>query len=163
MDIPVQKNKEYIVDIIDNGFQGEGIAKIDGFTVFIQGAIKGEKVRILILKVLSSHAFGKNLEILETSSKRRGLDCKSFVRCGGCTLRHVDYKETLEIKKNNVQSLVDKGLGTKIKVEPTVRNGDTRVLQKQSCVSSSEETKRIRLSLAFLQIEHMRLYLLMSA
>lgn len=162
MGIPVQKNKEYIVDIIDNGFQGEGIAKINGFTVFIQGAIKGEKVRILILKVLSSHAFGKILEILETSSKRRELDCKSFVRCGGCTLRHVDYKETLEIKKNNVQSLVDKGLGTKIKVEPTVRNGSARVLQKQSCVSSSEEIKRKGQFSAFLQIEHMRLYLLMS-
>ena len=33
--MPVEKNKEYIVDIIDNGFEGEGIAKIDGFTIFI--------------------------------------------------------------------------------------------------------------------------------
>ena len=48
----LQKNQEYIVDIIDNGFEGEGIAKIDGFTIFIPGAIKGEKVRILIVKVL---------------------------------------------------------------------------------------------------------------
>ena len=48
MEIPVQKNKEYIVDIIDNGFEGEGIAKIDNFTIFIPGAIKGEKIEILI-------------------------------------------------------------------------------------------------------------------
>ena len=41
---PVEKNKEYIVDIIDNGFEGEGIAKIDGFTIFIPNAIKGEKI-----------------------------------------------------------------------------------------------------------------------
>ena len=40
--IPVEKNKEYIVDIIDNGFEGEGIAKIDGYTIFIDGVIKGE-------------------------------------------------------------------------------------------------------------------------
>ena len=51
--IPVQKNKEYIVNIIDNGFEGEGIAKIEDYTIFIPGAIKGEKVKILILKVLS--------------------------------------------------------------------------------------------------------------
>ena len=51
--ILVEKNKEYIVEIIDNGFEGEGIAKIDNFTIFINGAIKGEKVKILIVKVLS--------------------------------------------------------------------------------------------------------------
>ena len=57
MEIPVSKNKEYIVDIIDNGFEGEGIAKIDNFTIFIPNTIKGERVRIIIVKVLSSHAF----------------------------------------------------------------------------------------------------------
>ena len=47
----MKKNEEYIVDIIDNGFQGEGIAKIDGIPIFIDKAIKGEKVKIKILKV----------------------------------------------------------------------------------------------------------------
>ena len=37
---PVEKNSEYIVEIVDQGFEGEGIAKIDGFTIFIEGAIK---------------------------------------------------------------------------------------------------------------------------
>ena len=55
----VEKNKEYIVDIIDNGFQGEGIAKIDGLTIFIPNTIKGEQVKILIVKVLASHALAK--------------------------------------------------------------------------------------------------------
>ena len=64
MKIPVEKNKEYIVEIIDNGFEGEGIAKVDNFTIFVPGAIKGEKIKILIVKVLSSHAFGKILEII---------------------------------------------------------------------------------------------------
>ena len=50
----IEKNKEYVVDIIDNGFQGEGIAKIDDFTIFIPNAIKGERLRILIVKVLTS-------------------------------------------------------------------------------------------------------------
>ena len=42
MEIPVKKNEEYVVEIIDNGFSGEGVAKIDGFTIFVPGAIKGE-------------------------------------------------------------------------------------------------------------------------
>ena len=44
--IPVKKNEEYVVEILDNGFGGEGIAKIEGFTIFIPNAIKGEKCEI---------------------------------------------------------------------------------------------------------------------
>ena len=120
MKIPVKKNQEYIVDIIDNGFNGEGIAKIDNFTIFIPNSIKGEKVKILIVKVLSSHAFGKVLEIIEKSEKRVESDCNTYKRCGGCNLRHIKYEETLKIKQNTVQSLVNKTLKKKIEVEETL-------------------------------------------
>ena len=116
----IKKNQEYIVDIIDNGFEGEGIAKIDNFTVFIPGAIKGEKIKILIVKVLSSHAFGKILEILEKSEKRQDADCITYKRCGGCNLRHIQYEETLKMKQNAVQSLVNKTLKNKIQVDKTI-------------------------------------------
>ena len=53
--VPVEKNKEYIVDIVDNGFESKKKKKIDDFTIFIKGALKGEKIRILIVKVLSSY------------------------------------------------------------------------------------------------------------
>ena len=118
--MPVEKNKEYIVDIIDNGFEGEGIAKIEGFTIFIPNAIKGEKVKILIVKVLSSHAFGKILEIIKVSEARKESDCTTYKRCGGCNLRHIKYEETLKMKRNSVQSLVNKTLKTKIKVKETL-------------------------------------------
>ena len=117
MKIPVEKNKEYIVDIIDNGFEGEGIAKIDNFTIFIPNSIKGEKVKVLIVKVLSSHAFGKVIEIIKKSNKRVESDCKTYKRCGGCELRHIEYKETLKMKQNAVQSLVNKTLKNKIQVQ----------------------------------------------
>ena len=117
--IPVEKNKEYIVDIIDNGFEGEGIAKIDNFTIFVPGALKGEKIKILIVKVLSSHAFGKILEIIEKSKYRVEADCNTYKRCGGCNLRHVEYEETLNMKQSAVQNLVNKNLKTKVQVKPT--------------------------------------------
>ena len=122
--IGIKKNQEYIVEIVDNGFEGEGIAKIDGFTIFIPGAIKGEKARILIVKVLSSHAFGKILEIVEESPKRQKADCSTYKRCGGCNLRHIKYEETLKIKQNVVQSLVNKSLKNKIQVEETIGMDD---------------------------------------
>ena len=120
MEIPVKKNEEYIVDIIDNGFEGEGIAKINNFTIFIPNSIKGEKVKVLIVKVLSSHAFGKVIEIIQKSENRIESDCKTYKRCGGCSLRHIQYAETLNMKRNAVQSLVNKTLQTKIKVEETL-------------------------------------------
>ena len=119
VEIPVQKNKEYIVEIIDNGYEGEGIARIDGFTIFIPNAIKGEKVKILIVKVLKSHAFGKIVEILKKSEHRIEEDCETYKRCGGCNLRHIEYEETLNIKQNTVQNLVNKNLKTKVRVMPT--------------------------------------------
>ena len=118
--MPVEKNKEYIVDIIDNGFQGEGIAKIDNFTIFIPNAIKGEKVKIKIVKVLSSHAFGKIIDIIYKSEYRVDTDCTTYKRCGGCNLRHIKYEQTLNMKQNAVQSLVNKMFKTNIKVDNTI-------------------------------------------
>ena len=118
--IPIQKNKEYIVTIEDNGFEGEGKAKIEDFTIFIPGAIKGEKIKILIVKVNSSYAFGKIIEIIEKSRFRTEPDCATYKRCGGCNLRHVEYAETLKMKQNAVQSLVNKTLTKKVNVNETI-------------------------------------------
>ena len=120
----IKKNQEYIVEIIDNGCEGEGITKINGFTVFVPGAIKGEKIKILIVKVLKSHAYGKILEIVKKSSYRTEQDCSTYKRCGGCNLRHIDYEYTLNIKQNMVQNLVDKNLREKIKTKLTWAMGN---------------------------------------
>lgn len=124
MEIPVQKNKEYIVDIIDNGFEGEGIAKIDNYTIFVEGAIKGEKCKILILKTTSSHAFAKIVEIIEKSEFRCEPDCCTYKRCGGCSMRHIEYDKTLDVKQEKVQNLVNKTLDNNIKVKRVLGMGN---------------------------------------
>ncbi len=116
----LKKNEEYIVDIIDNGFQGEGIAKIDGITVFIDQAIKGEKIKIKILKVQTNFAYGKIIEILEKSNNRIDEDCITYKRCGGCNLRHIKYEETLNIKKAVVENCMYKALKREIKVNDVI-------------------------------------------
>ena len=104
----MKKNEEYIVDIIDNGMTGEGIAKIDNFTIFVPDAIVGEKVKIKIVKVLSSHGFGKIIDILQESEYRNESDCDTYSRCGGCDLRHINYDYTLKIKENKILNLLKK-------------------------------------------------------
>ena len=116
----VVKNEKYVVDIIDNGFEGEGIAKIDGLTVFVPGSIKGEKCEILIVKVLASHAYGKIVNIIKKSENRKESDCATYKRCGGCSLRHMTYEHTLKLKRQVVQNLVNKGLKKKVEVLETI-------------------------------------------
>lgn len=116
----VVKNEKYVVDIIDNGFEGEGIAKIDGLTVFVPGSIKGEKCEILIVKVLASHAYGKIVNIIKKSENRKESDCATYKRCGGCSLRHMTYEHTLKLKRQVVQNLVNKGLKEKVEVLETI-------------------------------------------
>ena len=116
----IKKNEVYTVDIIDNGFQGEGIARIEGITIFINKAIKGEKVKIKILKVQKNFAYGKIIEIIEKSKERVEPDCKTYNRCGGCNLRHISYNETLEIKKAIVENCLYKELKKEIKVNDVI-------------------------------------------
>lgn len=104
----VEKNKEYILDIVGTGYEGEGIAKIDGFPIFIEGAIKGEKVKALIIKAKKSYAYGKIIEILEKSEDRIEAPCKYFKRCGGCTIQHMSYKKQLEYKHERVMDCISK-------------------------------------------------------
>lgn len=118
--LPIKKNEEYIVDIIDNGFESEGIAKINDFTVFIPGVIKGERVKVLIVKVLTSYAFGKVIEYIKKSEYRQEVDCCTYKRCGGCNMRHITYEHTLKMKQNAVQSLVNKTLKNKLIVKETI-------------------------------------------
>ena len=119
--VNIKKNDEFETDIIDYGADGEGIAKIDGYTIFVKGALKGEKCKIHITKVLQTHAFANVTQIIKKSPNRKESDCATFPRCGGCTLRHINYEETLKIKQEKVQNLFDKSFKKgSIKVEQTV-------------------------------------------
>lgn len=116
----MKKNEEYIVEIIDNGFDGEGIAKIDGQVIFVPGAIKNEKVKIKILKVTTKIAYSKILEILEKSKHRMVANCDTYLKCGGCSLRHMDYDYTMQVKKEAAQNTLKKALGREIYVDETI-------------------------------------------
>ncbi|EDT25013.1 23S rRNA (uracil(1939)-C(5))-methyltransferase RlmD [Clostridium perfringens] len=105
----VGKNKEYIFDIISQGYEGEGIAKIDNkYPIFIEGALKGEKVKVRIVKVNKNFAYGKLMEVLEASEERVNPPCAIYKRCGGCKLQHASYKAQLDFKWDRVKDCVSK-------------------------------------------------------
>ena len=105
----IEKNKEYILDIVSQGYEGEGIAKFnDTFPIFIEGALKGERVNVRIVKSKKSFAYGKLLEVIEPSLERCEAKCSIHKRCGGCKLQYSTYKEQLNFKFERVKDCITK-------------------------------------------------------
>ncbi|MBU3154243.1 23S rRNA (uracil(1939)-C(5))-methyltransferase RlmD [Clostridium estertheticum] len=119
--IPVKKNEDYIITIDNMGYEGEGVGKIDGFTVFVAGAIVGERVLIKIVKISKNFGFGKLLEIIEKSISRIEPVCDIYKSCGGCNLQHIDYAAQLDFKTNRVNQVINRiGKLEKVIVHPTL-------------------------------------------
>lgn len=125
--IPVEKNEDYEVEISALGSEGEGIAKIDNYTIFVQGAILGERVRIKITKVKKNYAYGKLLEVLDRSENRTEAVCSIYKQCGGCGLQHLSYNAQLEFKKNKVRDTLERIGKLKISDQLPVTSSQTEV------------------------------------
>ena len=111
--IPVEKNRDYIVDISGLTSEGSGVARIEGFTVFVEGALPEEQAEIRIVKVLKNYAFGKLLRILKHSPGRIEPSCGVVKRCGGCQLQHMSYEAQLQYKTQQVKDAIERIGGLK--------------------------------------------------
>ena len=104
----MKKNDEVELEIIDNGMNFEGIARVENKVVFVPGAIKNEKVKARIIKANNSYCIGKIEEIIVKDKSRVEPFCEVFKRCGGCSGQHICYEKQLDIKKEVVKNTLDK-------------------------------------------------------
>jgi 23S rRNA (uracil1939-C5)-methyltransferase len=104
----VVKNQDYIIDITGSTHEGSGVGKVDGFTIFVEGALPNEKVKIKAIKVNKNFAYGKLLEIMTPSPNRATPFCPIYKACGGCTMQHMSYKEQLSFKTNVVKDNLER-------------------------------------------------------
>lgn len=100
--LPVNKNDEVMLDIIGMTHEGEGVGRVEGFTLFVQGALPGEKVRAKVLKTKKQYGYAKLLNLVEASSARIAAPCEIYDQCGGCQLQHMDYTAQLAWKRQLV-------------------------------------------------------------
>ncbi len=104
----LKKNDE-IISVIENyGYEGEGVARVDGIPVFVPFAAVGDKLKIKIVKVNKTHMFGIITEIIEPSPVRVKAPCLSYGKCGGCNLMHLNYEEQLKLKRERVADCIKK-------------------------------------------------------
>ncbi len=120
--VPVcKKNDELILDIEDLGTEGEGIGKIQGYTLFVKDALVGDKVRVKIMKTKKSYAYAKLLEIIEPSEWRTEPACPVARQCGGCQLQHCTYEKQLEWKRKKINDCLKRiGGFENIEAEPVI-------------------------------------------
>lgn len=114
---------EAIVEKVD--FPNKGIArvlKIDdvvnedtGLFVTVKNTIAGQKIRVLINKIKHKKAEGRVLEIIEKAPIEVNAKCPHFGQCGGCTFLNLPYDLQLEMKKNQVQDILDKAVDDEAK------------------------------------------------
>ena len=105
----LSKNKEYVVDIVDIGQGGVGIGKYEWFTVFIEGGLIQDKVKVIISKSKKNYAVGDIVEILEKSPFRVDRICSDDLKdCGGCQIQELDYNKQLELKTNEVKQVISR-------------------------------------------------------
>ena len=115
------KNKTYIGECNTIGLNGEGIVRMDGFTLFVDGMLPKERGKILITKLKKNYGYGKLIKLLEKSSERREPVCPYYKTCGGCSLQHMSYKLQLEYKHLKVKDCIERIGGFKdIDVSKTI-------------------------------------------
>ena len=104
METAVKKNDQVLVTIEDIGSEGEGVGKINGYTLFVKDTVVGDKALVNVMKTTKSYGYARLIKLVEPSEFRVEPRCPIASRCGGCQLQHLDYKKQLEYKENKVKN-----------------------------------------------------------
>lgn len=105
-DLPVHKNESYVVDIVDLTHEGAGVARVNGFTLFVPNTLPGERAKIKVVGVKKGFGFGRLEELIEESPERVEPPCPIYKWCGGCQLQHLSYEGQLEYKRKLVEDVL---------------------------------------------------------
>lgn len=104
----LKKNDLVTLSITDLGSSGEGIGKVDGFTLFVKDALIGDTIQAKIIKMKKSYGYGRLMEILTPSPYRTEARCPQARACGGCQIQPLAYKDQLTYKENKVRELLER-------------------------------------------------------
>jgi 23S rRNA (uracil1939-C5)-methyltransferase len=101
------------VDVLDLAFGGEGVARADGYVIFVPGGVPGDRLEVSLVQIRPRYARAEIERIVTPSDRRTEPPCPYFGHCGGCRLQHVRYEAQLEFKERQVAECLSRlgGLG----------------------------------------------------
>lgn len=104
MEIIMKKNDVITVTVEDMGIAGEGIGKVDGYTLFIKDAVIGDMVEAKIMKAKKNYGYARLMKIIRPSQYRVEPKCLAARQCGGCQIQAMSYDKQLEFKEQKVKN-----------------------------------------------------------
>src|SRR5438045_8652980 len=111
MAAPVTKDEELELDIESVAYGGNGVARLNGYVVFVRRGLPGDRVRARVTKVKRSHAEALATEILRAGPQRVDAPCAHFPACGGCRFQDLAYEAQLEQKQAQVRDALQRIAG----------------------------------------------------
>src|SRR5919108_212410 len=103
MAAPVARDDELELDIESLAYGGNGVARLNGFVVFVRRGLPGDRVRARVTKVQRRHAEALAVEVLEPSPKRVEAPCDHYPACGGCRFQDLAYEAQIGAKEAQVR------------------------------------------------------------
>lgn len=172
----INKNDEIRMYIDGYTSEGAGVGRIGKFPIFVPETVRGDFVKVKIVKVLKNFGYGKVMEILEPSDRRTEPICPHFKSCGGCAIMHMSEIERAYFKENKVKNaflhiggmdveiqkiVTDKETGYRNKTQMPIAEDYTQAMYKNrtnqkvsvpECVIQDEASKKaINLVLSYLK------------
>lgn len=96
------------LEVVDTSSEGKAVARHEGLVVFVEGAVPGDVVDVMVHRKKNSFAEGKVHSIKSPSPHRVTPICEHFGTCGGCKWQHFDYKAQLHFKQKYVQDALER-------------------------------------------------------
>ncbi|MFD2114329.1 23S rRNA (uracil(1939)-C(5))-methyltransferase RlmD [Paenibacillus yanchengensis] len=152
------------VDIVDLTHEGQGVARLASYPLFVSGTIPGDRWKVKLAHLKKSYGFAEPVELLSASPSRISAPCAIFDQCGGCQLQQFDYEQQLvwkrqlvvnnllKIGKLNVvkeESTVEVGEQTGVIVRPTIRMAHPWKYRNKSTVPVGREERTGQLIAGF--------------
>ncbi|HEX6491185.1 MAG TPA: 23S rRNA (uracil(1939)-C(5))-methyltransferase RlmD [Gaiellaceae bacterium] len=103
MAAPVAKDQEVELHVDSLAYGGNGVARLDGFVVFVRRGLPGDTVRARVTKVKRSHAEALVLEVISAGAAHVEAPCAHYPACGGCRFQDLAYEVQLEAKQEQVR------------------------------------------------------------
>ncbi len=103
-----KKNDMVTVDITDIGVGGEGIGKVEGYTLFIKDAVIGDRVEAKVIKAKKNYGYGRLMQIITPSKDRVEPVCPYARKCGGCQIQEMSYERQLAFKDQKVRGNLER-------------------------------------------------------
>ena len=108
MAAPVTRDQELELDVESLAFGGNGVARLNGFVVFVRSGLPGDRVRARVTKVKRGYAEALATEVLRPGPQRVEPSCEHFGECGGCRFQDFAYEAQLEQKHAQVRDALQR-------------------------------------------------------